>query len=165
MKKTLNKTKEALQLSELKNELWAKSTNIAVASDTSSPTSATSLCALMPPIESEAQLNTSLSVPFSETNTMINGSATEEDDGLIIMGEEGPPILQIEPTILLDDRHKFHINFDDVCLLTSLYRILQTYLHATPVEIRSSYIHIVWQVHQDKNLNDPRCLQRYSPGK
>ena len=149
--KALNKTKKALQVSELKNELWAKSIDTAVASDTSSPTPATSL--YVPLIESESQLNSSLSVSSSVTNTMINGSATEEDDGLIMMGE-GPSILQIEPAILLDDGRKFHINFDDVCLSTSLYTILQTYPHATPAEIRSSYIRIVRQVHPDKNLDD-----------
>ena len=149
--KALNKTKKALQVSELKNELWAKSIDTAVASDTSSPTPATSL--YVPLIESESQLNSSLSVSSSVTNTMINGSATEEDDGLIMMGER-PSILQIEPAILLDDGRKFHINFDDVCLSTSLYTILQTYPHATPAEIRSSYIRIVRQVHPDKNLDD-----------
>ena len=82
----------------------------------------------------------------------INGSATEEDDGLIMMGE-GPSSLQIKPTILNDDC-KFHINFDDVCLSTNLYRILPTFPHATYAEIRSSYIHILRQVHSDKNLNN-----------
>ena len=138
-------------MSELKNELWAKSINTVVASDTSSPTPVTSL--YVPPIESESQINPSLSISSSVTNTMINGSTTEEDDGLIMMDEE-PSILQIEPAILLDDGRKFHINFDDVYLLTSLYTILQTYSHATPAEIRSSYNCIVRQVHPDKNLDD-----------